>query len=80
MVNFAAGTLTLTSGGNSRVLLTGVSNRTPQGNTYSPFTTRLYAPGVLALHVRLSVRQGTGTASTTAWFEETILLRNPTGQ
>ena len=79
-VNFATGTLTLTSGGNSRVLLTGVSNRTPQGNTYSPFTTRLYAPGALALHVRLSVRQGTGTASTTAWFEETILLRNPTEQ
>ncbi len=79
-VNFAAGTLTLTSGGNSRVLLTGVSNRTPQGDTYSPFTTRQYAPGVLALHVRLSVRPGGGTTTTTAWFEETILLRNPTEQ
>jgi hypothetical protein len=79
-VNFAAGTLTLVSGGNSRVLLTGISNRTPQGNTYSPFATRQYAPGVLALHVRLSVRQGTNTTATTAWFEETILLRNPTGQ
>jgi hypothetical protein len=30
--------------------------------------------------VRLSVQQGTNTTATTAWFEETILLRNPTGQ
>jgi hypothetical protein len=35
-----------------------------------------YAPGVQALHVRLSVRQGSGSTASTAWFEETICLRN----
>lgn len=74
--NFSAGTLTMTIGGNTRVLLTGVSNRTPQGTPYTPFTLTQYAPGVQALHVRLSVRQGSGSTASTAWFEETICLRN----
>ncbi len=75
-VNFAAGTLTLTSNGTTRTLLTGISSRTPQGANYTPFAFTQYAPGVAALHVRLSVRQGNTTTATTAWFEETILLRN----
>ncbi len=75
-VNFSAGTLTLTSNAGTRVLLTGVRDRTPQGTTYTPFSFTQYAPGVAALHVRLSVQQGNTTTATTAWFEETILLRN----
>ncbi|MEN3001810.1 MAG: hypothetical protein ABDI19_08220 [Armatimonadota bacterium] len=76
-VNFATGTLTVTAGGVSRVLLTGVLNRTPQGAPYNPFTLTEYAPGVQALHVRLCVQQGNIRTASTAWFEETILLRNP---
>lgn len=79
-VNFSAGTLVLTAGGTSRVLLTGVSDRTPQGAPYNPFTLTQYAPDVRALHVRLSVRQGNGNTASTAWFEETILLRNAVSQ
>lgn len=75
-VNFGTGTLTMTVGGNMRVLLTGISDRTPQGAFYSPFTLTQYAPGVQVLHVRLSVRQGNSNTASVAWFEETILLRN----
>ena len=80
MVNFSTGTLTMTIGGNSRVLLRGVSNRTPQGESYNPFTLTQYAPNVRALHVRLSVRHGSNNTASTAWFEETILLRNTSSQ
>jgi len=79
-VDFGAGTLVLTAGGTSRVILTGVSSRTPQGAPYNPFTLTQYAPGVQALHVRLSVRRGSGNTASTAWFEETILLRNASSQ
>ncbi len=75
-VDFSAGTLTMTTGEGSRVLLRGLSNRTPQGAFYSPFTLTQYAPGVQALHVRLSIVQGSGATTATAWFEETIFLRN----
>lgn len=79
-VNFSTGTLTMTTNSTSRVLLVGIANRTPQGDAYSPFTLTQYAPGVQALHIRLSVqrtlRQGRANITSTAWFEETIWLRN----
>lgn len=78
-VNFATGTLTVTVGGSSRVLLTGVLNRTPQGTPYHPFMLTQYAPGVQALHVQLCVQQGVAPTASTAWYEETILFRNPVG-
>lgn len=75
-VNFSTGRLQLTQNGQTRTLLTNLSNVTPQGATYSPFSVQTLAPGVMAFHIRLSVRQGQGTNMQRIWYEETILLRN----
>lgn len=75
-VNFSTGQLQLTQNSQTRILLTNLSNVTPQGTAYSPFSMQTIAPGVTALHIRLSVRQGQGTTMQRIWYEETILLRN----
>lgn len=72
-VNFATGTLTL----NGTPLLTGIVNQRPSGGTYSPFQIQTLAPGVQVVHLRLAVRQGQGNTARTAWYEESVLLRNP---
>ncbi len=73
-VNYAAGTLTMTQNGVTTTLLRGVRSTRPQGGSYVPFSVQQYAPGVLALQVRLSVQQG----ESQIWYEEMILLRNAT--
>lgn len=75
-VNFGTGQLRLTQNGQTRTLLTNIVNTTPQGAAYNPFSTQTLAPGVVAFHIRLSVRQGQGTTMQRFWYEETILLRN----
>lgn len=74
--NFGSGQLTLTQSGQTRVLLNNLANTTPQGASYAPFSVQLLAPGVVAFHIRLSVRQGQGTNIQRVWYEETVLLRN----
>lgn len=76
--NFTNGRLTLTQNGQTRVLLTNLVNTTPQGLAYAPFAAQQIAPGVVAFHIRLSVRHGQGANTQRAWYEETILLRNTT--
>ncbi|GIV05360.1 MAG: hypothetical protein KatS3mg016_0935 [Fimbriimonadales bacterium] len=75
-VNFSLGQLRLTQNGQTRVLLTNLVNRTPQGVSYTPFSVQQIAPGVTAFHIRLSVQQGQDTNAPYLWYEETILLRN----
>jgi hypothetical protein len=53
-------------------------NTTPQGASYAPFSAQQLAPGVVAFHVRLSVREGQEPYIQRMWFEECILLRNAT--
>ena len=53
-------------------------NTTPQGASYTPFSAQQLAPGVVAFHVRLSVREGQEPYIQRMWFEECILLRNAT--
>ncbi len=72
-VNFSSGTLTRSG----VPLLTGIVNQHPNGGTYVPFRVQTIAQGVQVVHVRLAVRQGQGATQRTAWYEETILLRNP---
>lgn len=75
-VDFSSGQLTLTQGGQTRVLLSNIANTTPQGTSYTPFAVQQIAPGVVAFHIRLSVWQGQGANAPRIWYEETILLRN----
>ncbi len=77
-VNFGTGQLRLTQNGQTRTLLTNIVNTTPQGVSYTPLSVQTIAPGVVAFHIRLSVRQGQGANVQRLWFEETILLRNAT--
>ncbi len=77
-VNFAMGQLLLTQNGQTRPLLTNIVNTAPQGTTYAPFSAQTLAPGVVAFHIRLSVREGQGAHTQRFWYEETILLRNAT--
>lgn len=77
-VNFTAGQLVLIQNGRSRTLLTNLVNTTPQGAPYTPFSVQQVAQGVVAFHVRLSVREGQGAQTQRMWFEECILLRNAT--
>lgn len=77
-LNFSSGQLTLTHGGQTRILLTNIVNTTPQGASYTPFAVQQIAPGVVAFHIRLSVRYGQGANTQRVWYEETILLRNAT--
>lgn len=76
--NFTTGQLILTRNGQTRTLLTNLVNTTPQGTSYAPFAAQQLAPGVVAFHVRLSVREGQGAQTQRMWFEECILLRNAT--
>jgi len=76
LVNFSSGQLTLTQGGQTRVLLSNIASTTPQGTSYTPFAVQQIAPGVVAFHIRLSVWQGQGANAPRIWYEETILLRN----
>lgn len=73
-VDFSTGSLTRTQTGTTMTLLTGIRSIRPQGGSYVPFSIQQYAPGVQAVHVRLSVQQGQNPI----WFEEMILLRNAT--
>jgi hypothetical protein len=75
-VNFSSRQLTLTQGGQTRVLLSNIANTTPQGTSYTPFAVQQIAPGVIAFHIRLSVWQGQGANAPRIWYEETVLLRN----
>jgi hypothetical protein len=75
-VNFSTGQLRLTQNGQTRTLLTNLVNTTPQGASYTPFSAQQLALGVVAFHVRLSVREGQGAHAQRVWFEECILLRN----
>jgi len=77
-VNFSTGQLRLTQNGLTRTLLTNLVNTTPQGAPYTPFSVQQVAQGVVAFHVRLSVREGQGAHAQRMWFEECILLRNAT--
>lgn len=76
--NFTTGQLRLTRNGQTRALLTNLVNTTPQGTPYAPFAAQQLAPGVVAFHVRLSVREGQGAQAQRMWYEECILLRNAT--
>jgi hypothetical protein len=75
-VNFASGQLLLTQNGQTRTLMNNLANTTPQGASYVPFSVQQLAPGVVAFHVRLSVREGQDAQTQRMWFEESILLRN----
>lgn len=75
-VNFATGQLRLAQNGQWRTLLNNIANTTPQGAAYDPLSVQVFAPGVVAFHIRLSVRQGQGANAQRLWYEETILLRN----
>jgi len=77
-VNFTARQLMLIQNGQARTLLTNLVDRTPQGAPYTPFSVQQVAPGVVAFHVRLSVREGHDAQTQRIWFEECILLRNAT--
>lgn len=76
VANFGSGQLVMMRNGQSRVLLTNLVNTTPNGATYEPFTVQQVAPGVIALHVRLSVRDTHASGTQHIAYEETILLRN----
>lgn len=76
--NFTTGQLRLTRNGQTRTLLTNLVNTTPQGSAYTPFSVQQLAPGVVAFHVRLSVREGQGAQTQHMGYEECILLRNAT--
>ena len=75
-VNFTAGQLEIIQLGQERVLLTNLVDTTPQGAPYTPFSVQYVAQGVVAFHVRLSVREGQGANAQRMWYEECILLRN----
>lgn len=75
-VDFATGTLTMTRGGVARTLLTNIVDRTPGGATYTPFSITQHAPGVMTLHIRLSVRRTFRGHNQSFWIEETVFLRN----
>jgi hypothetical protein len=77
-VSFTTGQLLLTQNGQTRTLLTNLADRTPQGAPYTPFSVQQVAQGVVAFHVRLSVREGQDAQAQRMWFEECILLRNAT--
>jgi len=77
-VNFSTGQLRLTQNGQARTLLTNLVNTTPQGAPYTPFSMQQVAQGVVAFHVRLSVREGQDPYTQRMWYEECILLRNAT--
>jgi Tfp pilus assembly protein PilW len=77
-VNFTAGQLVIVQNGRGRTLLTNLVNTTPQGAPYTPFSVQQVALGVVAFHVRLSVREGQNAQAQRVWFEECILLRNAT--
>jgi hypothetical protein len=64
--------------GQTRTLLTNLVNTTPQGASYTPFSVQQVTQGVVAFHVRLSVRRVRIAHAQRMWFEECILLRNAT--
>lgn len=76
VANFGNGQLVMAHNGWSRVLLTNLVNTTPDGAPYAPFTVQQVAPGIIALHVRLSVRIPHASGTQHIAYEETILLRN----
>lgn len=74
--DMATGQLILTHGRQTRVLLRNLVNTTPQGAPYAPFAVQQVAPGVVVLHVRLSVRETHASGTERFLYEETIMLRN----
>jgi len=74
--DFTTGRLLLIQNGQTRALLTNLVDRTPQGAPYTPFSVQQVAQGVMAFHVRLSVREGQNAQAQRMWFEECVLLRN----